>query len=91
MTYTVDSIADENDGNFTMGNLSLREAIEIANASVSPLRETIVFDAMILGSTINLSPAALAPFTTPDIKVTGPVKILGPGMTINGSGLFDDL
>ncbi|NOZ39392.1 MAG: hypothetical protein GXP24_04100 [Planctomycetes bacterium] len=89
VTYTVTSIVDENDGNFTTGNLSFREAIEIANASVSPLPETIVFDAQLFGSTISLSPFGLAPFTSPDIKVTGPVEIFGPGITINGSGLFD--
>ncbi len=89
VTYTVTSIFDENDGNFTTGNLSLREAIEIANTSVSTLPETIIFDAQLSGLTISLSPFFLAPFTSPDIKITGPVKIFGPGVTIDGSSLFD--
>ncbi len=89
VTYTVDSTADENDGDFTMGNLSLREAIEIANASISTLPEKIVFDGLIVGGTIILSPFSLSPFTTPDIKITGPVNIEGTGMTINGSALRD--
>ncbi len=86
-TYRVDSPFDENDGNFTPGNFSLREAIEVANSTASPLPEIIVFDMSLDGSTIFLSPAFLAPFTTPDIKITSPVDIFGPGITINGSGL----
>ena len=89
VTYRVDSIEDENDGDFSEENFSLREAIEVANVSVSPLPETIIFDIGLFGMSIDLSPDELAPLTTPDINITSPVKLIGPGITINGSGLDD--
>ena len=52
-TLVVDNPTDESDGDFTAGNLSLREAIEISNAS-SGVADTIEFDPAIVGQTITL-------------------------------------
>ncbi|HHI82810.1 MAG TPA: hypothetical protein ENJ99_06620, partial [Rhizobiales bacterium] len=49
-TFTVDTIVDEQDGNYSAGDLSLREAIATASAGA-----TIVFDAALAGQTITLT------------------------------------
>ena len=87
VTYTVDNILDENDGNFGAGEFSLREAIEVANASDGDLPESIVFDPTFVpsGSTIVLSPDL--PNATPDLRITSALNIIGTGITLNGAGL----
>ena len=41
-TFVVDTLVDESDGDFSQGDLSLREAIEQANVATGP--NNIVFD-----------------------------------------------
>ena len=53
----VDTLVDENDGDYSSGDLSLREAIEIANAV--PVTESITFAAALDGGTITLGGAEL--------------------------------
>ena len=81
-TLVVDIATDESDGNFAAGDLSLREAILLSNAS-SPV-DTITFsDALTAGgttaATINLSVG-----TTPSqrqLSITDSVTIMGPAST----------
>jgi len=85
--FTVDSALDENDGIVSLGNFSLREAVEVANAAVSPLPNLINFDPSLIGSTIVLTGGTI-PGTSPDLQITQPVTIAGPGsssLTIDGS------
>lgn len=68
----VDSNDDADDGDYTTGNLTLREAVNIAN--LNPLRDTIVFDM-----------ATLLPSITIDVEtlqLLDHVSILGPGSGI---------
>lgn len=77
---TVDSIVDESDGNLAPGDRSLRELIELANASEG--LDTIIVPQTI-GSQINLL-STLGP-----LVITDSVLILGPGadrLTIRGTG-----
>ena len=41
LSLVVDTLADENDGNYSLGDLSLREAIGLANGSIGA--DTITF------------------------------------------------
>ncbi len=52
LALVVDTAVDESDGDFSLGDLSLREALELANAN--PGADTITFNAALAGSTINL-------------------------------------
>ena len=65
----VDLGGDNDDGDYTVGNLTLREAVNIAN--LNPLRDTIVFD------TTTLPPAITIDGTT--LQLLDNVSILGPG------------
>ncbi|MEX0613058.1 MAG: choice-of-anchor Q domain-containing protein, partial [Pirellulales bacterium] len=58
LNLVVDTAADENDGDYSAGNLSLREAIVLANAS--PDADTITFAAALSGATITLGGTELA-------------------------------
>jgi len=80
MALVVDIAVDENDGNFAPGDLSLREALAIANANAG-LTDTISFHASLSGATINLTLGALS--------ITDAVIITGLGanlLTIDASG-----
>ncbi|MGB7327218.1 MAG: choice-of-anchor Q domain-containing protein, partial [Rubripirellula sp.] len=79
---TVDTTSDESDGNLAPGDRSLRELIELANASEG--FDTIVVPASI-GSTITLD-ASLPPLTiTESVSIVGPgadlIAIVGPSGT----------
>ena len=65
----VSTTADESDGDFSAGNLSLREAIEIANANPSP--DTIAFNALFDASQTILLGSQL-PTITDDLTIIGP-------------------
>ena len=51
--YTVSTPIDESDGDFSAGDLSLREAIELANAS--PGTDSVVFDPALAGTVLRLT------------------------------------
>ena len=63
----VDTAVDESDGDFSAGDLSLREAIELTNAN--PGADTIAFAASLAGSTITLTLGELT--ITDDLTITG--------------------
>ena len=78
----VDTLVDESDGNFSRGDLSLREAIELANHW--PSTDTIRFDPALTAA----GPATIL-LTMGELKITDDVTIEGPGaelLTIDASG-----
>ncbi|MGD9853632.1 MAG: beta strand repeat-containing protein [Planctomycetaceae bacterium] len=84
-TYTVDNLVDESDGDFNAGDLSLREAIELANASAGA--DDIKFADGLGGAVFNLT---LGPLTVTDsVAITGfasPVIVRGSGFVLQQSG-----
>ncbi len=64
----VDTVADESDGKYSIGDLSLREAIELSNRN--PDANTITFDAGLAGKTITLTGGALDVISE-DLTITG--------------------
>jgi len=68
-TFIVSTTIDETDGNTTPGNLSLREALGLANAD--PGADTILFDPGLSGGTIHLVQGAL-PVAT-DMEIDGDI------------------
>ena len=75
----VDTLLDESDGDFGVGDLSLREAIEISNATQG--MESIEFDATLWGQVLTL--------THGELSIESPIVIDGPAadkLTINGNG-----
>ena len=91
--FIVDSLFDENDGDISTDNFSLREAIEAAN--LNPLTDTIIFSPNLLGGEIiqnAKNSGALQPFTTTDIQITDSVNIIGLGksfLTLSGGAATD--
>ena len=86
-SFVVDILADENDGNTTVGDLSLREAIGLANANMN--LSTITFAAGLFSGgdqTIQLSIAGDHEFGPSALAITTPITISGPtgshGLTI---------
>jgi len=80
-TFKVDTVVDEDDGNYSAGDLSLREAIRLANQSTRSV-DNIVFDNTIFNTpkTISLSLGQLL--------ITDSVNLAGPGaslLTISGN------
>ena len=78
----VSTNVDENDSNYSYGDLSLREAIALAADVNHPGEDIITFDESLFGSTITLTSALT-------ISGSNEVKILGPGvdqLTIDGNG-----
>lgn len=78
-TFVVDTLVDEVDGDLSTGNLSLREAISVANQQPDP--GTIRFDPRLAGGTILL--------TEGELGVRDDLTILGLGhdqLTIDASG-----
>ncbi len=68
----VDSLVDENDGNYSAGNLSLREAIEIAKTI--PGVNTITFDTTLLSTpqTITVNQPLAIDDEEAEVHVSGP-------------------
>lgn len=83
-SFVVDSAADESDGDFGAGDLSLREAIEAAGPN--PGNDTVTFAASLNGQTITLAGT--------ELLVKGDATITGPGASLlsisgnNASGVF---
>jgi hypothetical protein len=81
LALVVDTLTDESDGNYSAGDLSLREAMQLANAN--PGADTISFDAGLAGGTINLNAALGQLVISQSATVTG----LGANLlTINAGG-----
>ncbi len=68
-TYVVDNIGDTDDGIYTAGNLTLREAINQANANAGA--DTITFDHSLLGQTVTLGGTSLA--ISDDVTINGDI------------------
>jgi hypothetical protein len=82
LNLLVDTLVDENDGNYVRGDLSLREAVLLANKW--PSVDTIRFD-----PALNSSGAAKITLTQGVISIGGSLTIDGPGsklLTIDASG-----
>lgn len=80
LTFIVDTLADEDDGNYLIGDLSLREAISLANINGGAL-DTVTFNAALTGGTIQLVMGQLT--------ITDSIKIAGLGddvLTVDASG-----
>ncbi|WP_198000832.1 choice-of-anchor Q domain-containing protein [Gimesia fumaroli] len=74
----VDSATDTDDGDYSVGNLSLREAIKLSNESATT--DTITFDASLFDQTLML-------FN--ELVITDDVTIIGHGaehLTLSGDG-----
>ena len=80
-TYFVDTTVDESDGNHDPGDLSLREAIELAEANTGA--DVIRFAAGLEGEVFNITLGAL-PTITESLGIFGTI---GDAQTINGAGL----
>jgi predicted outer membrane repeat protein len=81
LSLIVDTLSDENDGNFSAGDFSLREAIGLANSSSSA--DTITFAAALTSG----GPATIL-LTQGELAITDAVTINGPGanlLTISGN------
>ncbi len=83
-TYTlvVDTLADERDGDYSVGNFSLREAIELANAN--PGADTIEFDPALWTA----GPATIL-LTMGFLHIQDAMTLHGPGaklLTVDASG-----
>lgn len=86
--FTVSSDQDENDGNLTLGFLSLREAIQLANDN--PLPDEIIFDPLLVGLDVVWGlGGTFAPNTTADMKIKADLKITGPGSGLLALDLAD--
>ncbi|QDT30330.1 putative outer membrane protein pmp20 precursor [Gimesia panareensis] len=76
--FLVDSAVDFDDGNYSAGNLSLREAIKLSNESATA--DTITFDASFFDQTLIIYN---------ELVITDDVTIIGHGaehLTLSGSG-----
>ncbi len=83
LNLLVDTLSDESDGNFTIGDLSLREAIELSNQWLAT--DTIRFDPALTAT----RPATIL-LKVGELKLTDDVTIEGPGaklLTIDATGL----
>jgi len=82
VNLVVDTLADENDGNYLLGDVSLREAIDLANISFGP--DTIMFAASLTSG----GPATIL-LTLGELAINESMTIQGPGanlLTIDASG-----
>jgi hypothetical protein len=84
LALVVDTLTDESDGDYSAGDLSLREALQLTNANPGP--DAIGFDAGLAGGTINI--ASQLPTITEAVTITG----LGANLlTINAGNGTDHL
>ena len=82
LILVVDTLVDESDGNYSIGDLSLREAIQLAN--LAPDENTIHFDPALTAG----GPATIQ-LLLGELGIVGGVLIVGPGadlLTIDASG-----
>jgi CSLREA domain-containing protein len=85
LNLLVDTLVDESDGDYSRGDLSLREAIELANANnYEGVVDTIRFDPALTAA----GPATIL-LTHGELEITDSLTIDGPGadlLTIDASG-----
>ena len=82
LNLLVDTLVDESDGNYERGDLSLREAIELANQW--PSTDTIQFD-----PALTLDVPATILLLQGELRISNDLTITGPGaelLTIDASG-----
>ena len=83
-SLVVDILDDENDGNYSVGDLSLREVMLFANnETLFPGSDTITFDASLDGGTILLTQGELPTIIT---SLIIDATSLSSGLTIDSSG-----
>ena len=92
--FVVSTNVDEDDGDFSYGDLSLREAVRLANEN--PLFDRIEFDPMLfVGSPTTFSLSGNLAINQPaTIQITTSMEIEGPGSSVlwlDGSGLTHSL
>jgi len=75
LNLVVNTLADENDGDYSVGDLSLREAIGLANGSSGA--DTIMFAAALTAS----GPVAIR-LSRGELRILDTVTISGPGVTL---------
>ncbi|MFL5331089.1 MAG: right-handed parallel beta-helix repeat-containing protein [Gemmataceae bacterium] len=80
-SFVVDLNSDANDGNFGVGQLTLREAIVLANTNAGIL-DSIAFDSTVFNSPSTITLTAVGGNITDSLTVTGPAAAL----TIAGAG-----
>ncbi|MEM8679834.1 MAG: right-handed parallel beta-helix repeat-containing protein [Planctomycetota bacterium] len=82
LRFVVDTLEDESDGDFTFGDLSLREALELAaGTQTSNQQAVITFDESLLPATIEI--------TEGQLELHGNVSLVGPGtdqLTLDAGG-----
>ena len=83
VTFVVSTLVDENDGNHSVGDLSLREAVALANADSTHICTITFAPALTSGG-----PATIM-LTMGQIAVTGDVTIVGPGAGLLTVAAFD--
>jgi len=79
LNLVVDTLDDESDGDYSDGDLSLREALKLANAFAGA--DTITFDGSLAGGEIDLSLG--------ELTATDGLSLIGPGvdqLTIDAQG-----
>ncbi|MCH2115057.1 MAG: hypothetical protein MK171_09135 [Pirellulales bacterium] len=82
ITYFVDTTADVDNGNFELGDLSLREAVLLSNTT--PLRDVIDLSLLTPGASLQMLAQGEVGVPT-DLVLTDTVGINGSGVTINGA------
>ncbi len=85
LTLVVDTTSDENDGDFSTGQLSLREAIDLANGNADA--DTITFGSLFL-ATQKIDLDSQLPTITGDLTITGPGQDL---LTLDARGGDDNM
>lgn len=91
--FIVDNAADEDDGDYSTGDFSLREAVLLANAN-SDLN-TITFDSSLNGQMIDLNIVGDTTFGPTALVISNPVEIVGAtgsgGVILAGPGASANL
>jgi len=72
--WTVDILLDEDDGDYTAGDLSLREAVGLANSNIAA--DTITFDPIVFATSQTIS------LVLGEMTITDPLTINGPGQQL---------
>jgi CSLREA domain-containing protein len=88
LNLVVDTLADESDGNYAKGDLSLREAIELANLYAGPNYPNVV-DTIRFDPALTAAGPAIIKLTKGELAIKAATNFVGPGamlLTIDASG-----